>query len=449
MANSSRLMVDRNGKIFMPMNVDGGNWSDSFFTSGKMATLIGMLVGAILVGMWMSDKQLGLQKTLLIIGVMFILYIELTRYVIFQEKYYYRMYIKMKQYQNPTPAVFWDIVSIRDTDDGAIMQYSDLKTAIMIRLERDTIVGRNADFREEHFDALSDMYKELNNKKLSYIQINIMEPAGKDPRMKELDELVLKPGNKKVSKLIEKITGFVKQVTRAALFETDYLLVYTRNPNQADTIIADTIDCLYPILHGAFVGFRLLDAHDILELPKEIYGVRYFDYTEATVAMFRKSGVQVGNTFNIQSVQFKNGEEIVVGNKENMLLKRLFNCINNGSIKYGEWTIRDTMNGRLSIKKSDLDKLGKDKTISVDTTALETRIRDKEEQERKKNEDITGFSVEFDSIFEDGDKVRSKQKSGTKADGIGNSNKNLSELMEPMDSIGNEGQYDDDEIIDY
>ena len=164
MANSSRLMVDRNGKIFMPMNVDGGNWSDSFFTSGKMATLIGMLVGAILVGMWMSDKQLGLQKTLLIIGVMFILYIELTRYVIFQEKYYYRMYIKMKQYQNPTPAVFWDIVSIRDTDDGAIMQYSDLKTAIMIRLERDTIVGRNADFREEHFDALSDMYKELNNK---------------------------------------------------------------------------------------------------------------------------------------------------------------------------------------------------------------------------------------------------------------------------------------------
>lgn len=44
MANSKRLFKNNEGKIFIPMNVEGGVWEDNFFTTQKVIVLAILLV---------------------------------------------------------------------------------------------------------------------------------------------------------------------------------------------------------------------------------------------------------------------------------------------------------------------------------------------------------------------------------------------------------------------
>lgn len=76
------------------------------------------------------------------------------RFVIFEEKFNYRMYKQMLEYEVSTPATFWDIVAIKNTEDGAILTYRDGKVAVMLKVDRDTITGKPREFKETHFDAI-------------------------------------------------------------------------------------------------------------------------------------------------------------------------------------------------------------------------------------------------------------------------------------------------------
>lgn len=333
--------------MLIPMNVEGGAWEEGFFTSSKVCILIAAAFINAGVVMWLSTLYVGWPAKVLVYLILAFLDQLVIRLFIFEEKYYYRMYQKMKQYEVSTPSVFWNIASMRDTEDGVILVYGDGKVGILIRMERDTITGKTPEFKEIHYDAISDFYKELNLKNLKFIQMNIMEQAGKDPRLQKLDELVIKAENKNIAKIVESQVGYIKKITRATLFESDYFLIYSEDMNRSDSIVSDSIDCIYKLLDGAFIGFSVLSSNDVLELMKEQYGVRYFDYTEATVGMYRNSGVHIAKAFTITGVTYTSGDTDKVGNVENNRLIALASYISRGVIKPGEWTVKDALGGKI------------------------------------------------------------------------------------------------------
>lgn len=370
MANSDRLNKNRNGQMLIPMNVEGGAWEEGFFTSTKVCIIIATVF--INAGMFMWLSTLYVNWPIYVMTALILVFIDqlVLRYLIFEEKYYYRMYQKMKQYEISTPSVFWNISTMRETEDGAVLVYADGKVGIILRVERDTITGKNPDFREVHYDAISDFYKEINLKNLKFVQMNIMEQAGKDPRLQELDKLVIKADNKNIAKIVESQVGYIKKVTRATLFESDYFLIYCDDLNRAESIVTDAIDCVYKLLDGAFIGFRILSSNDVLELVKEQYGVKYFDYTEATVNMYRNSGVHIAKAFKLIGVNYASGEEADIGNVENNRLIALASYINKGIIKHGEWTIKEALSGKIRNNKSSQNRrklAGFDAVDIVDT----------------------------------------------------------------------------------
>lgn len=350
------------------MNVEGGAWEEGFFNSTKVCILIATVF--INAGMFMWLSTLYVEWPVYAVTALILVFIDqlVLRYLIFEEKYYYRMYQKMKQYEISTPSVFWNISTMRETEDGAVLVYADGKVGVIIRVERDTITGKNSDFREIHYDALSDFYKEINLKNLKFIQMNIMEQAGKDPRLQELDKLVIKAENKNIAKIVEAQVGYIKKVTRATLFESDYFLVYCDDLNRAESIVTDTIDCVYKLLDGAFIGFRILNSNEVLDYIKEEYGVKYFDYTEATVNMYRNSGVHIAKAFKITGVSYISEEKADIGNVENNRLITLASYINKGIIKHGEWTIKEALSGKIRNDKSSQNNR---KLASFDTVISE------------------------------------------------------------------------------
>lgn len=357
MANSSRLEMNRDGQMLIPMNVDGGSLDGKFIDSTKLCILLALVgIDAGIIA-WTTQVFMGVALKIIIYLILFWFTQYIFRYFILEEKYYYRMYKKMEQYAVSNPSVFWGIASIRDTEDGAIMMYGDGKAGILMRLERDTITGKNKEFRETHFDAISDFYKELNLKNLEYITMSVMEPAGKDPRLTELDKLTVKSDNKNIRKLLEAEVGYIKTMTRSTLFESDYVLIVCNNPDRADMLIHEAVDCAYRLLEGGFVGYSILDGAELIDRLKDEYGVKYFDYSEATVSLYRNSGLNIGKALNISSITYTDGSVDEVGNMENMRLETLASYKNRGLLENRDWTVRSALRGNILEGRFSRDKV--------------------------------------------------------------------------------------------
>lgn len=329
--------------MLIPMNVDSNSLDYHFINSAKLCILVVMLFinGGLIA--WANNSYFNTSLYILLFIFLFIIDSLVLRYAIFEEKYYYRMYKKMKQFEISTPSVFWNIVSMKETEDGTILVYSDGKVGVVVKMERDTIIGKDEGFDEIHYDALSDFYKELNIKDLKYVQLNIMEQAGKDPRLQKLDELVTKTTNKNIARIVESQVGYIKRVTRATLFETDYFLIYSDNINSADIIIQDAIDCIYKLLSGGFIGFSILNSDDIIELFKDENNVKYFDYTEATVNVYKNYGINIPKAFDIVNIEYEDGTSDSLDTVGLNKLKQLVIKVNKGDMRIDEYNIKETL----------------------------------------------------------------------------------------------------------
>lgn len=345
MANSERRAdyTDKYGNMFIPMNVEGGVWNENFMTTPKIITLVSILGSLLVIIFYLSSASASINAYLLCIGVWLILSVYATRFIIFEEKFYYKMYTELKKSEITTPAIFWDVASIKDTDDGAIMTYSDAKIGVVVKLERDTITGKEDNFKEIHFDAVSDFYRSLANNKLSYITMNIMEGAGSDPRLVEMSKLVYKSDNPNICKLMEMEVGYIKNITKRSLYENEYLLIYTNDLSKLDNFISDVSDCLFKLLDGAYVNYKILTSKELGLFAKEDYKVNHFNYTEASLSMFKNNAGANIEPFKITGILWNNGKEQELNNSEILKLKDITSKVIKETIKIQDLSLKDAL----------------------------------------------------------------------------------------------------------
>ena len=362
MANTKRRLPNIEGKMFIPYNIGGGGGDDHFISGGKLGLIAAVAVVNVLLLLNEYDSA-GIIKSILF--TIFILLVDsiIIRLFVLDERYYYKAYKRLEDYKVTTPASFWDIASIHDTDGGAQLTYSDLKTAMMVRLERDTITGKAEEFREQHFDAISDFYKLLNLNGYSFVQINVMEQAGNDPRLKELDKLTIKSKNANISKLMELQVAYIKTITRATLYESEYFLIYTRDQEKARYMSSEINDILYKILDGAYVGFRIMEAQEIMEFVREMYGVKLFNPSEAMLKVFSRTNQNVGIPFEIHVIHHIDGTDEVKELMEERL-QRMREAKSNKKNKKAVKNVENTGAGTSGIKTNmSLDSKNQNQSV--------------------------------------------------------------------------------------
>lgn len=318
MANTKRRAeyTDRNGNMFMPMNVEGGVWNEHFITTPKLICIVLIILSVFIIFTYLQSEAARWTQYVIWLGGWAFISLQVLRFIVFEEKFYYKMYLELKDHEISSPSLFWDIASIKDTDEGAIMTYSDAKIGVMVKLDRDTITGKNTEFREVHYDAISDFYREVATMKYSFVQMNIMEQAGKDPRLNELSKLVYKSDNDNICKLMEMEVGYIKNVTHHSLYESDYFLFFTQDLSKVDSIIGDVSECIFKILDGAYIGYTVLNSKEIVDFVKEEYGVNYFNSTDASLQMFDRNAANIPNPFNLYGIIWTDGEDQELTNKE-------------------------------------------------------------------------------------------------------------------------------------
>lgn len=338
--NSKRLRMNEQGRMFIPMNVEGGGYDENFFSTPKLITAGALvLVLVILIATLVSpDNRLSvLGKVLTVLLYLFIASF-VVRYVIFEERYYFKMYKKMLANQNPTTAVFWRIAAIRDTVRGGILRYSDGKYGAILKLERDSIIGKNSEFRESHFDALSDFYKEVALSKLAFVQLNMMERADNDSRIPALDTLILNEPNANLKKVLQLELGYIKNRSRETLYETDYILVYTTKLERVDSLISDLQACASILLDGAYSGFEILGQREIIDLHKEIFGIGYFNLSEASINTFNEVGAKK-KAITLKALKLTNGRTVELTKRDTDIINRLLKRVEDGEVDISDISV--------------------------------------------------------------------------------------------------------------
>lgn len=320
--------------MFIPMNMEGTNTRDSFWTLGKTVTVSCIIIGLayIIVSLSLGEMNLRLAALLGIVWAVATFYA--TRFIIFEEKMYKKQYDEMKKHKITSPALFWDIASIKDTKDGAILTYGDGKIGVMVKLEGDTITGKPDNFEEQHYDAISDFYHKLMDYRYNFIQMSIMEHAGNDPRLTELDKLITKNKNINIQRLIELEVGYTKAITRRTLYESDIYLVYTKDTTRIDTILNDVEESLYELMSGAYIGFRFFNSKDVMEFVKNQFGVDYFNRTEATLDMLKTKGLQTKPTFKVKGFYDAEGRKYNISDKMEKKLSLMAKTYGDGNTEY-------------------------------------------------------------------------------------------------------------------
>ena len=345
MANTQRRSeyIDKEGNMFIPISVEGGQYNTAFFTTKKLVALIGLLMLLFYVIYSLSIiPNPSFRAYLFWIGGYSIIFIQVMRFVIFEEKFYYKMYKQLKQYEISTPATFWKIATIKDTDEGAISTFVDAKIAVIVKVERDTITGKTREFRETHYDAISDFYKEVAIRKYSLLQMDLMEPAGKDPRLAELSKIVHKSDNKNIQKMMELMVGHIKNITHSTLYESDYFMLYTTDTSRIDSIIGDTVESIFKLLDGAYVSYHILNSKDINELVKDNFGVNYFNSTEASLLMYNNNPNYNSKPFNVYGLLWADGLEQKLDEKEKTKLRTITSGVINETLSSSQMALKKT-----------------------------------------------------------------------------------------------------------
>lgn len=373
MAYSQRIRTNKAGQVMVPMNLEGYAGDDGFFNTTKL--IIGL--GTILLTALGVNKALKVQnfttKLLALAAVIFIAQWVIRKFVL-QEDYYSKIYKKSKEYRITTPQVFWAAPIIQDGYEGATVTYVDGKTGVIVRAIRDTITGRTEEMRESHYDAISDFYKSVNQHGFSMVQMNIMEPAGRDPRMGQLDKLVTQPSNRNVAKLMEMQIGYIRKTTRETLYETEYFLIYTKNTFDTSKMVSEVAECAQQLMGGAYTGYEILDRAECIELMKELYGVTYFDYGRATTGAYQGTGAGVHKAFEIKEVRFGDGSKVEVGVQGNIRLQNLASLVLKGDLEDEDWTVKQALDGKV-INKLNI----KDSKRQVGASKGKTRSEQPEE----------------------------------------------------------------------
>ena len=138
---SERVYTDKEGRIFYPMNVEGNSYHENFITTPKIFVMVAEVAWLVLMIVNITNNPTSNWTTWVINILVYLLISQwVIRKFIFEEKYYYKMYKEFKKEKITTPAAFWYIASLKDTEEGCLITYVDGKIGYLIRLEKDMFI---------------------------------------------------------------------------------------------------------------------------------------------------------------------------------------------------------------------------------------------------------------------------------------------------------------------
>lgn len=250
--------------------------------SGRTRKVIAWMVSIIFFIIGLLILFRGSQNffvRLLIVSALYTVVTYSVRFLLLQEgklrKQYYEQFDN--DYKISTEDI-WGIYEI-DGDEIRVAHYRNGRLGIFFALEKDVIVGLDAESEFKHYEAVSDAYNEVAKNRAQIIHIDYMTHVGRDPRMAKLYEQASKSPNPDMRAVLNGIYSHLDDTMRDEISTYDaYVILIPSTEVQYNQIARKVIE---RFMEGNYLGYTMLSDEQIRDLTVEIFNLHSFSVVDA------------------------------------------------------------------------------------------------------------------------------------------------------------------------
>lgn len=250
--------------------------------SGRTRKVIAWMVSIIffIIGLLILFK--GSQNffvRLLIVASLYTVVTYSVRFLLLQEGKLRKQYYEQldNDYKISTEDI-WGIYEI-DGDEIRVAHYRNGKLGIFFALEKDVIVGLDAESEFKHYEAVSDALNEVAKNRAQIIHIDYMTHVGRDPRMAKLYEQASKSPNPDMRAVLNGIYSHLDDSMRDEISTYDaYVILIPSTKVQYNQIARKVIE---RFMEGNYLGYTMLSDEQIRDLTVELFNLHSFSVVDA------------------------------------------------------------------------------------------------------------------------------------------------------------------------
>lgn len=326
-----RLYKNEKGKIFIPINVEGSSKETTSEFWNTYKTFYTACVIALLIGVIFFLREAPILTK--IVGVLIYLFVIsfFVRALIFEEGYYKKVYKRLEQYSDATGGIAWGIVYEDVRENGTVVSFIDGYIGCFVRMVKGSKVGQLDTFEVNHRENIAEFYHQLNLKGYRCKFVDVMDSAGNDKRIDNLARFVKKERNPNIREILELSVGFIRNVAESYFIDTDIFLIYTPDGSKIDEIINDSLELTSLLCGSGYIDRFIMDENDIMNLHKNMLGLRYFNITNAKSDLF-ETGKKKTKDIYISKIELENGDTLVVDDNIRKNIDDVYNRVRNGEV---------------------------------------------------------------------------------------------------------------------
>ena len=250
--------------------------------SGRTRKVIAWMVSIIFFIIGLLILFRGSQNFFVRLLIVVALYTVVTysvRFLLLQEGKLRKQYYEQldNDYKISTEDI-WGIYEI-DGDEIRVAPYLNGRLGIFFALEKDVIVGLDAESEFKHYEAVSDAYNEVAKNRAQIIHIDYMTHVGRDPRMAKLYEQASKSPNPDMRAVLNGIYSHLDDTMRDEISTyAAYVILSPATEGQYNQIARKVIE---RVMEGNYLGYTMLSDEQIRDLTVELFNLHSFSVVDA------------------------------------------------------------------------------------------------------------------------------------------------------------------------
>lgn len=250
--------------------------------SGRTRKVIAWLVSIIFFIIGLLILFRGSQNFFVRLVIVATLYTVVTysvRFLLLQEGKLRKQYYEQldNDYKISTEDI-WGIYEIGG-DEIRVAHYRNGRLGIFFALEKDVIVGLDAESEFKHYEAISNAYNEVAKNRAQIIHIDYMTHVGRDPRMAKLYEQASKSPNPDMRAVLNGIYSHLDDSMRDEISTYDaYVILIPSTEVQYNQIARKVIE---RFMEGNYLGYTMLSDEQIRDLTVELFNLHSFSVVDA------------------------------------------------------------------------------------------------------------------------------------------------------------------------
>lgn len=268
---------DTSFSIPVTFGYKGGRASN---VKSKILTII-VFIGVAIVGTiisWKVDSFFLWQKIVCNIVVLYACLL-IIRFIGLKEQYFSDMFEETKA-RNGILKIsnIWGIFDISTTYPYTCFFKNGYK-GLFVRMERDTITGKdnNADFI--HYGALGDAYNLAHALNMNMVHVDYMDNVGNDPRMEKLYADLNDVTNPDMQDMLVDIYDNLTDIMKMNYSSFDVYLFLTRD--KLDSLVYNVQSVASKMTGGNFISYKILNRIEIAGVCTALFNLEDFSVIEA------------------------------------------------------------------------------------------------------------------------------------------------------------------------